>query len=202
MATSAQQSRKAATAKTAKAEAAKEPLRLDLGCGPNKKPGHIGIDKIKFPGVDKVLDIGSARLPYADASVAEVFSSHFLEHLGATERIHVFNEVFRVLKPNGTFTVIVPHWSSSRAYGDPTHQWPPMGEFALFYTNAKWRGENAPHTDAEHWDRGYSCDFDFTWGYSLHPSVGVRSQEYQTFAAQHYKEAVMDMSATLTKVPR
>ena len=28
-----------------------QPIRIDLGCGPNPKPGFTGVDSIAFPGV-------------------------------------------------------------------------------------------------------------------------------------------------------
>ena len=80
-----------------------------------------------------------------------------------------------------------------RAYGDLTHQWPPVSEFWFYYLNAEWRKVNAPHND------GYTCDFDATWGYSLHPSLNVRNVEYQQFALNAHKEAAQDIVATLTK---
>src|SRR6266550_1709464 len=108
-------------------------VKIDLGCGTKKQDGHIGLDKIRFPGVDHVLDIGKAKWPFKAGTVDEAFTSHFVEHLGSVERIHFVNELFRVLKVGGKCTLIVPHWSSSRAYGDPTHQWPPVGEFWFYY---------------------------------------------------------------------
>jgi hypothetical protein len=56
-----------------------------------------------------------------------------------------------------------------------------------------------PHTDAENWSQGYSCDFDATWGYGLNPSLHARNTEYQQFALNNYKEAAMDIHATLTR---
>lgn len=179
--------------------AQKKEIRLDLGCGPNKRDGHIGIDSIRFPGVDHVLDLGSKRLPYKDGTVTSIWTSHFVEHLTATERCHLFNEAHRVLIPKGQMVMVVPFWGSSRAYGDPTHQWPPIGEMWFYYLNREWRKSNAPHTDKKHWAQGYDCDFDATWGVAMHPEFAGRSPETQQFAATFYKEAVQDIQATLTK---
>lgn len=96
-------------------------MKIDLGCGPNKREGFVGLDQFKFPGVDKVVNLGKARLPFKDKTVDEVHASHFVEHLDAVERCHLFNELYRVMKPGATMAMIVPHWGSSRAYGDPTH---------------------------------------------------------------------------------
>ena len=115
------------------------------------------------------------------------------------ERVFFFNELHRVLKPGAKCTLIVPHWSSCRAYGDPTHQWPPVSEFAWFYLNRPWRDANAPHTDAAVLPGGFKCHFEVTWGYSLEPGVASRNTEYQQHATTYFKEACQDMIATLVK---
>lgn len=173
-------------------------LKIDLGCGPNKKEGFIGVDTIAFPGVDIVTDIRK-RWPWGDNSIDEAHASHVIEHLTAMERVHFCNELYRVLKPGAKATIITPHWASCRAYGDPTHQWPAVSEFWFYYLSKEWRDLNAPHTDSAHLPNGFSCDFDAAWGYGLHPSLGVRNQEYQTFAIANYKEAAQDTIATITK---
>ena len=172
--------------------------KLDLGAGPNKKAGFTGVDQTPFPGVDVVHDLRKAW-PWPDASIEEVHSSHFVEHLDAMERIHFYNELYRVMKVGAKATIITPHWSSCRAYGDPTHKWPPTCEFALFYLKREWRLANAPHTDIANLANGFNCNFDSTWGYSLEPGVAMRNQEYQQHAMTYYKEACQDMIATLTK---
>lgn len=168
-------------------------VKLDLGCGPNKREGFTGVDVKTFPGVDVVLDLTTEEWPWEDASVDEAHSSHFLEHLTGMQRAYFFNELHRVLKPGGKATIITPHWASNRAYGDVTHQWPPVSEMFYFYLRKEWRDANAPHNDF------YTCDFDVTWGYSLHPEVATRNQEYQGFAMNFYKEACQDLIATVTR---
>ena len=183
-----------------KIEVVQGPVKLDLGCGPNKKEGFLGIDQYSFDGkVDHVMKLGFERLPYADGSVDEIHTSHFIEHLGAEERCHVINEAYRVLKVGATMTIIVPHYGSNRAYGDPTHVWPPMGEMWFYYLDKNWRQTQAPHTDKANWAPGYDCDFMATWGYSVNPALLQRNQEFQQFALTWYKEAIQDIHATLTK---
>jgi hypothetical protein len=205
-------------------------LKLDLGCGPNKKPGFTGVDWTAFPGVDAVCNLG-ARDRYwyfeenaipglihdlngpwpslknsgplewylPDNSVSEVHCSHVLEHFDAMERVHFLNELFRVMKPGAKATVITPHWSSCRAYGDCTHKWPPVSEFLWYYLKKEWRMQQAPHTDQSNLKGGYSCNFEVTWGYTLHPEIASRNQEYQQYAMNFLKEATPDMIATLVK---
>lgn len=187
---------RASQAKKLKAVEPQEPLRIDLGCGPHKREGFTGVDAIAFVGVDVVTDL-SQRWPWGDNAVSEAHASHVVEHFDMMGRCHFVNELYRVLNPGGTCQIIVPHWASCRAYGDPTHKWGPVGEFWFYYLNRQWRTANAPHTDAAHLDGGFSCDFEATWGYSLRQDITVRNQEFQQFAIANYKEAVQDMIGTL-----
>lgn len=168
-------------------------MKLDLGCGTRKTEGYIGVDCRAFDGVDVICDIGKDKWPWGDDTVDEVICSHTVEHLTGPERIHFVNELYRVLRKGGKAAIIVPHWSSCRAYGDLTHQWPPVSEFWFYYLSVEWRKVNAPHND------GYTCDFEASWGYSMHPSLATRNQEYQQFALNFHKEAAQDLHATLTK---
>lgn len=126
-------------------------LRLDLGCGPNKRPGFVGVDVLPFPGVDVVHDLRQPW-PWEAETVDEAFSSHFIEHLTGTERIHFFNELYRVLKTGARAQIVCPHWAHESAYGDPTHQWPPVTPWTFYYLDKEWRARNAPHVP-------YTCDF-------------------------------------------
>lgn len=166
-------------------------LKLDLGCGPNKLAGFHGVDNISFVGVDTVHDLRRAW-PWEKESVSEVHCSHFLEHLTGVERIHFWNELYRVLQPGAKAQIVVPHWASGRAYGDPTHQWPPVVEFSFYYLDKGWREQNAPHC-------GLTCDFMATWGYSVAPAWQAKAQEAQLFAMTHYREVAQDLIATVTK---
>src|SRR5258708_4843024 len=88
------------------------PLKLDLGCGKNKKPGFIGVDTIKFDGVDTICQLNEEHWHFSNNifgnnahtrqddisdnyefgdflldgnSVDEVHCSHFIEHLTQDE---------------------------------------------------------------------------------------------------------------------
>lgn len=176
-----------------KIEKAPELIKLDLGCGKNKREGFHGVDRLKFETVDTVLDLGSVKWPWKTESVDEAHSSHFVEHLGPEQRIHFANELYRVLRIGAKCLIITPNWSSARAYGDLTHQWPPVSEFWFNYLNKPWREQNAPHNDL------YTCDFDSTGGWSLHPGIASRNHEYQMHALTFWKEAGQDIITTVIK---
>ncbi len=171
-----------------------EEIKLDFGCGPNKQAGFIGVDVIPFEGVDVVLDLNTERWPWEDNSITEVFTSHFVEHLEAHERVHFINELHRILKPGGKCTIITPHWASTRAYGDLTHKWPPVAEFWYYYLSKDWRKVNAPHSKYTE-----TVDFEAVWGYAMNPALVNRNIEFQQFAFANYKEAINDLHATITK---
>ena len=172
--------------------------RIDIGCGKSKREGFTGIDQYAMDGVDHVFDLRKPW-PIESNSVDEAHSSHFIEHLTALERVHFYNELHRVMKSGAKATIIAPHWGSNRAYGDPTHQWPPVSEMSFYYLSKDWRATQAPHTDKQWNPEGYDCNFAATWGYSLRQDVALRNSEFQQFAMQNYKEVITDMVATLTK---
>ena len=182
-----------------KAVIATAPIKLDLCCGTRKREGFIGVDIKKFEGVDQIADL-MKPWPWKDETVAEIFMSNGLEHFTGKQRPFIFNEMYRVMQKDAKATVITPLWSSNRAYGDFTHEWPPVSEMLYFYVSNKWRMENAPDNDAQWTEGGYSCDFEATWGYAnIHPSMNSRNDESKMFALSFYKEAAGDLIATLVK---
>jgi SAM-dependent methyltransferase len=87
-------------------------LRIDLGCGSAKKDGTIGLDILPGPGVDHVVDLVNAPLPFADQSVSYVHSSHFLEHVKDPTRL--FAEITRVAADGATLEFWTPYaWENS-----------------------------------------------------------------------------------------
>ena len=140
-------------------------------------------------------DVPSLRgaLVYADNSVDSVSLVHVIQFLTPDERIDLMNELYRIMRVGAKCVIISPHWSCQRAYADMRLQWPPVAEGWLAYLNAGTR-------TADPWiDARYKCDFEATWGESLHPVVAARNSEYQQHAVQFFKEAVQDIAATLIK---
>lgn len=195
-------------------------MKLDLGCGQNKREGFFGVDIVKTDATDVVWDLRrtpwqigelvevaiiaaggggrwygppDGRCKLEDDSVDEVFSSHFFEHLSGPERMPFMNELWRVMKVGAKATIITPFYSSSRAVQDPTHAWPPVCEASYLYFNKKWRDDNK----LSHYP--LVCDFDWTCGYGIDGEVQLRSEEYQRFALKHYINSVLDLQVVLTK---
>lgn len=83
------------------------PVRLHVG-GEVRKEGWVNFNVQQGPAVDIV---GSCtRMPQvADASVAEIYASHVLEHLSYVDELHqALAEFHRVLVPGGTLMASVP----------------------------------------------------------------------------------------------
>jgi SAM-dependent methyltransferase len=177
-------------------------LKIDLGCGPNPLDGYEGADSIKFDKVKHVLNIGKDRWPWDDNSVDEAYCSHTIEHLtnfnGQWERVHFFNELHRVLKPDAGCLLIFPHWASARYYGDPTHK-EPISEWFHLYLMRDWRMANAPHTDKQHNQNGYDCNFQSVIVNVHHQQLGTRNSDYQQYACAWYKEAILHLRCTVIK---
>ena len=183
-----------------------QPLKLDLGCGQNKQPGFTGVD-LYAPGADVKLDLLDwgikdnnqpelKKWPWKDNTVDEIFCSHFVEHVPASLRWPFFVECWRILKLEGVMRVFVPSWKSERAYGDMTHQWPPVTTFFFLYLNKGWREANK----LTYGPYDIRCNFETQSGPTqIVGPFAERNPEAQSFACNHYLEAYPDMWATLTK---
>jgi predicted SAM-dependent methyltransferase len=107
--------------------------KLNVGCGHQKMAGWIGIDCTRTAATDIVRDI-TRGLPFDDSSIAEIYCDNVLEHIGPNEDfLFVLNEFYRVLKPGGLATIIVPDGRSQAAWQDPTHQRAFVPRSALYW---------------------------------------------------------------------
>jgi SAM-dependent methyltransferase len=92
---------------------------LELGCGANKTPGAVGVDRVAGPGVDVVHDLRSCPWPFPDDTFDEVRLSHILEHLD--DVLRVMEEIHRISRPGAQVLIWTPHYSSMNSWTDPTH---------------------------------------------------------------------------------
>jgi SAM-dependent methyltransferase len=121
-----------ARALVAQIRARGEPINVDLGCGFRKK-GNVGIDlTAEGTQADLICRLGFEPIPLDDESVDTIFCRDFLEHIPKayfSERenklrypaINLMNEIWRVLKPGGTFTSFTPCYPAPEVHQDPTH---------------------------------------------------------------------------------
>lgn len=129
---------------------------LELGCGTKKHKEAIGVDYVKFKGIDVQanLDYG---LPFKADSASKIYISHVLEHLNYYT---IMDEIYRVLKDGrGVIRITTPYFTNHRVhigehkiagfswiafehFKDPNH---PMHKFEvignkIIFTNNKFFG--------------------------------------------------------------
>lgn len=116
---------------------------LHLGCGRKKYTGaelaqyvglqmdgladaeirHLDADPRLQP--DMVCRLGTDRIPVADNSIDLIVAWHVLEHIGqqgqSFDWFYAWEEMYRVLTPEGLLYAESPYYTSIWAWSDPTH---------------------------------------------------------------------------------
>jgi predicted SAM-dependent methyltransferase len=96
-------------------------MRLNLGCGHNRKPGWVNVDEYGDPDVRH--DLETFPWPWPDESIEAIELVHVLEHLGQAVDVYlkIFQEMYRISKPLCDILIIVPHPRHDNFLDDPTH---------------------------------------------------------------------------------
>lgn len=174
---------------------------LHLGCGRRKSAADLGMefkvgDNLDEPYTGTVtwlnLDgnpdvmpdvlcvLGRDHIPLPDNSVNLVVAQHVIEHIGEIGKteawFYFWEELYRVMKPNGRVQFECPYHTSLWAWADPTHV-RPISEYTFLYLNqdAYTVGGSIPD---------YRPKFDFqlmTWQLRPDSNADVRAKE----AASH-----------------
>jgi predicted SAM-dependent methyltransferase len=88
-------------------EKLQDTIRLNLGCGHVPLAGFVNVDMRELPGVDIIAPIDD--IPIKQGTVAEIFSSHLLEHFPQEElRRNLLPYWGALLAPGGIFRAVVP----------------------------------------------------------------------------------------------
>ena len=82
-----------------------KPIDLDIGAGDVARPGWVTLDI--SDGCDLYWDLRRG-IPFPDASVRRIYSSHLFEHMDYEAGQVLLGEVMRVLEPGGEVSVCVP----------------------------------------------------------------------------------------------
>jgi SAM-dependent methyltransferase len=96
-------------------------MKLDIGCGENRHEGFVGMDKRQLATVDILHDIEEIPYPIKDESCDEIIASHIMEHVKPWLTVDIFNELWRIMKPEGLLEISVPYAGSPAYWQDPTH---------------------------------------------------------------------------------
>lgn len=84
--------------------------KLEIGPG-KKKLGNdwTTVNVVRTAATDYVAEWGKDRLPFNDATFAEVYSAHTLEHVPWTHTHDALMEVNRVMRKGGLIEIHVPN---------------------------------------------------------------------------------------------
>jgi len=96
-------------------------IRLDIGCGENKQPNFVGLDKRKLKGVDIVHDLEKFPYPLPDDCCIMILGSHIIEHIKPWLMLDFMNELWRIMKPGGQLALSFPYGVNELFVQDPTH---------------------------------------------------------------------------------
>jgi len=82
-------------------------LKLNLGCGLDKRQGYVNIDCRPECNPDLLHDL-TKPLPYSDNSVDEIIAKDLLEHFSHHDVERILQDWYRVLKPGGKIYIQTP----------------------------------------------------------------------------------------------
>jgi len=93
---------------------------LDIGCGKRKVSGAIGVDIHPDSQADVIHDLDQFPYPFPENEFDLIYCIDVLEHL--KDIIKTMEEIHRLGKKGAQVFIRVPHFTSTHAYGDPTHR--------------------------------------------------------------------------------
>lgn len=184
-------------------------MKLNLGCGANKKPGYLNVDQ--FPGCepDMVLDLEETPWPWEDNSFNEVLLIHVLEHLGANPVVfvNIMKELYRICAPGAVIRVEVPHPRHNSYMTDPTHVRPVLPETLEMFSktrNREWQKLGFATTplglmhDVDFNLLGVDYDLDHDW--KLLMNGGKVTEDEVKLAMRRYNNVVNQITMMLQVV--
>ncbi len=126
-------------------------MRLNLGCGHDRRDGFVNVDRSPDCAPDAVVDLEQLPWPWPDDSVEEVVLRHVLEHLGRETEAYfaIIRELWRVCRDGARVEITVPHPRHDQFLNDPTHVRPitPQGlELFSARRNREWIEAGAGNT--------------------------------------------------------
>jgi SAM-dependent methyltransferase len=126
-------------------------LKLNLGCGFDKREGWLNVDSFEACEPDQLLDIEATPWDLPSGAFDHILLKHVLEHVGAdfaTFR-RVMQEIYRVVAPGGLVEIHVPHVRHDTFWSDPTHVrafMPLTFEMMSKRKNREWIAQRANYT--------------------------------------------------------
>ncbi|OGP50727.1 MAG: hypothetical protein A2Y79_02025 [Deltaproteobacteria bacterium RBG_13_43_22] len=93
---------------------------LDIGCGNRKISGAVGLDRNPKSQADVVHDLDVLPYPFEADQFDQIYGIDVLEHVA--DIIRTMEEIHRIGRNGARVFLRVPHFSSTHAFGDPTHK--------------------------------------------------------------------------------
>ncbi|MGQ9917413.1 MAG: class I SAM-dependent methyltransferase [Bryobacteraceae bacterium] len=109
------------------------PRVLDVGCGLNKRPGAVGIDRNPRTAADVLCDLDHFPWPFRDSAFDELYAVHVIEHV--SDVVRTLEEFHRLVRPGGRIHIVTPHYTDFSSFCDPTHRWH-LNSFSFRYFGA------------------------------------------------------------------
>ena len=106
---------------------------LDVGCGINKYPASIGIDRNAGTRADVLVELDHFPYPFRDSQFDQVRAIHVIEHVA--DVIRTMEEFARLARPGGRIVLSTPHYTDFSSFCDPTHRWH-LNSFSFRYFGA------------------------------------------------------------------
>jgi ubiquinone/menaquinone biosynthesis C-methylase UbiE len=103
-----------------RAQSATTATTLDVGCGRDKLPGALGMDKNPRSDADVIHDLDQLPWPLEDSRFDFVRAQDVLEHV--SDFFGVMEEIHRVCRDGALVEVRMPFMSSLHFATDPTHR--------------------------------------------------------------------------------
>tara|TARA_R110000868_G_scaffold408293_7_gene691059 strand:+ start:7709 stop:8254 length:546 start_codon:yes stop_codon:yes gene_type:complete len=158
-------------------------MKLNLGCGSDIRKEWINLDIAKLDGVDIVHDINNLPLPFEGEHFDHILAQDILEHL---EYISLLKDLYRILKPNGTIEIRVPHFTSRYNFNDPTHRKMFSSKTLDFFVTGASYGRD--YYFDFHFSENLSTKIHFEkgiylWNYLLEPIVNISKQTRTVYEA-------------------
>lgn len=126
-------------------------MRLNLGCGFDKRAGFINVDKQAACDPDEIVDLEQLPWPWPDSAAKVVVLRHALEHLGASTDgyLGIVAELWRICRDGAVVTITVPHPRHDSFLNDPTHVRAVTPEGLEMFSQAKnreWQAKGLANT--------------------------------------------------------
>jgi SAM-dependent methyltransferase len=96
-------------------------VKLDLGCGSNKQPGFVGLDRFRSPGVDIVHDLQRFPWPVPSNSCSTVLLSGVWGFIEPKYSDRFMDELWRICRHDGQALISSPYAGTFLAQSVPGH---------------------------------------------------------------------------------